>query len=339
VQSLDRCYPWEPGGCEWTIRFLWNWMSSFGRFDVIVLAVILVYLFVVAIHISCRYYLVRRAPTIYQASWNALIASLKMEVGSLRSIAHTAPYLGLLGTCEGILGALGGVAMEKHAAMVMITTEITVALIPTTLAIPAAVLATCFHNYFCPRIDLLEHEVSGEFLQRKRQFQASSRFPLMKRFSGLPAFGSIAAPGLAIVVAGFMTFGSFHTSTGFNVELASERCVGDGDDRVIVLHITDGGELFLNNAQENTSSLVDHLSGIYSARQYRTLYVLADSGAPFQTVADALDAVTNTPAVVAPPVPGTRRERLEIRVLLITPRAFSQNCPKPIATGSRNYCP
>ncbi len=334
MQSLNDCYPGQPGGCEWTIRFLWRWMSSFGRLDVVVLALILVYLFVVFIHVRCRYYVARRAPTINRASRKTLVGALNIEVASLKSISLTAPYLGLLGTCEGILSAFGGgVAMEKHAFLTMIATRISLALIPTVVGIPVAVVATCFYNYLRQRMDLLEDEVCEQEQPRGRHVRGASRFRLTKRFSGFPAFGVIAATGLAIVIRGYMTFASFHTPTGFNVELASVRCEDYGDDRAIVLHITDGNELFLNYERENRNSLVEHLSEIYSLRESRTLYVLADSDVPFQTVADALDAVENAPAAVGPHVAGMRQDKLGIQIQLITLKAFSQNGSRPVATG------
>jgi biopolymer transport protein ExbD len=334
VLTLDDCYPWQPGGGEWTIRYVWRWMSSFGRLDVIVLALMLIYVFAVVIHVSCRYYLARRARGVGSASRRTLAAVLNIEVGGLKSIALTAPYLGLVGTCVGILNAFGGVAMEKHTAMAMITTKISLALITTAAGIPVAVLATCSYNYLRTRIDLLEGEVFDEGQQRGRHFRGARRFPPTKRFSELPAYGLLAAPGLAILIAGYMTFASFHTPTGFYVELASARCEYDVVDRLIVLHITDAGKLFLNQEQEDWNNLADRLSGIYSMREYRTLYLLADSGVPFQTVAHALDTVESAPAAVGPQAVGVRMDRLNIKVRLVTPTALNAGCPKPVVPGS-----
>jgi biopolymer transport protein ExbD len=296
---------------------------------VIALTLIFVYVFVVFIHVCWRYRLARRAPTISRASRKTLVGDLNVEVGSLKSIALTAPYLGLLGTCEGILSAFRGVAMEKHAALAMIATRVSLALITTAVGIPVAVVAACVYNYLHPRIDLVENEIFEEGQQRCRYGRRASRFQLTKRFSGLPAFGVIAAPGLAIVIAGYMTFASFDTSTGFTVELASARCEHPGNDRVIVLRITDRGEFFLNHQQENRNILADRLSEIYSMRKSRTLYVLADSGVPFQTLADVLDTVKNAPVRKGPPIVGVRQDELGIKVHLITPKTFNQNCPKP----------
>jgi biopolymer transport protein ExbD len=288
-------------------------MSSFGRLDVVVLLLMLAYLFAVVIHVSCRCYLARRAREIDNASRRTLAAALNIEVGSLKSIALTAPYLGLVGTCIGILTSFGGIGMEKHAAMAMIMTRIALALIPTAVGIPVAVLATCSYNYLCTRTGLLEAGVFDEGQQNTQHFRGAHRFPPTKRFSELPAFGLLAAPGLAILIAGFMTFASFHPPTGFYVETASDRCEYDVADKLIVLHITDTGKVFLNQEQEDWNSLADRLSQIYSVREYRTLYLLADSGVPFQTMAHALDAVENAEA--------------SIKVRLITPKVFNAACP------------
>ena len=331
MPTPDDCYPWQPGGCEWTIRFLWHWMSSFGRADVMVLALMLVYLFAVVIHVLWRYYLARRAQGIDSVGLRTLAAVLNIEMGSLKSVAITAPYLGLVGTCEGILSAFGGIGMEKHAAMIMIETRLAVALIPTAAAIPVAVLATCSYNYLRTRIDFLEGKVFDEGLQRGFHFRGAGRFPRTKRFSEVPAFGLLAAPALAIAITGFMTFASFHTPTGFYVELASARCEDyDVVDKLIVLHITDTGQLFLNQEQEDWNNLAVRLSQIYSMKERRTLYLLADPDLPFRTVADALDTVENASANVGPQAVGTKKDRLGIEVQLVTPRGFNADCPKPV---------
>jgi len=192
-------------------------------------------------------------------------------------------------------------------------TRIALALIPTAVGIPVAVLATCSYNYLCTRTGLLEVAVFDEGQQRAQHFRGAHRFPPAKRFSELPAFGLLAAPGLAILIAGFMTFASFHPPTGFYVETASDRCEYDVADKLIVLHITDTGKVFLNQEQEDWNSLADRLSQIYSVREYRTLYLLADSGVPFQTTAHALDTVENAEA--------------SIKVRLITPKVFNAACP------------
>lgn len=329
MPTPEDCYPWQPGGCEWTVRFLWRWMSSFGRLDVIVLALMLVYLFAVVIHVYCRYYVARRAQGIASAGTRTLAASLNIKVSSLKSIALTAPCLGLAGTCLGILSAFGGVGMEKHAALAMIAMRIALALIPTAVGIPVAVLATCSYNYLCTRMDLLQSEVFEEGQERGRHFRRTRRFSPTERFAELPAFGLLGplpafgllvALGLTVLIKVYMPFPPLHSPTGFYVGLASTRCEFDGVDRLIVLHITDAGKLFLNLEQEDWNNLANRLSQTYSMREHRTLYLVADSDVPFRTVAEALDTIEHAS---------------DIQVQLLTPKAFNADCLlKPVVTGA-----
>jgi hypothetical protein len=134
-----------------------------------------------------------------------------------------------------------------------------------------------------------------------------------------------------------MPLSSFHTSTGFGVELASSRCEYDGNDRLIVLHITDASKLFLNTKQQDWSGLAGRLSEIYSVRAHRTLCLVADDGVPFQTVADVIDIVESAPVTVAPQAAGTGMDKLDITVRLITRRALNAGCPEPVVTGSSQH--
>jgi len=321
VTVPDGCYPWQPGGCEWTIRFLWSWMSSYGRFDVIVLALMLVRLFAVVIHVCCRFYLARCARGIDGAGKRTLAAALNVEMGNLKSIAVTAPFLGLAGTCLGIWSALTGGAMQKDAFRALIATGIATAIVPTAVAIPVAVLATCSYNYLRTRVHLLGGEVFEEGQQRVGHFRGARRFPPAKQFSEIPAYGLLAAPALAVAIMGFMTFASFQTPTGLYVRLASARCESDVVERLIVLHVTDSGELFLNEEREDWNSLAGHLLELYRLRKGRTLYLFADSGVPFQTVAHVFDSVSS------------QANSLKITVQLVTPKTFNVGCPKPVAVA------
>jgi hypothetical protein len=201
---LDNCYPWQAGGCELSVRYVWRGMNWIVRLDVILLALMLAYIVAVVIRVSYRYHLARRVQGIGTDSRNLrkLTGDLSIEVVNLRSIASTAPYLGLAGTCVGIMDAFGGIGMEKHAAEIMITSKVSLALVTTAAGILVAVTATCFYNYLRTRIDLLESEVANEAIEQgSRSSQVIQRLPLARRFSQLPAFALIAAPGLAILVA------------------------------------------------------------------------------------------------------------------------------------------
>ena len=328
---------WQPYGCEWSVGYLWRWMNWVVRLDIIVLALMLVYVVVVVTRIFCRYHLARRARQIDNASKRKLAAVLSIDLGSLKSIASSAPYLGLAGTCVGIMSGLGfgGIDMEKNAALALISSRIAVALVTTAAGILVAVPAICSYNYLRTRINLLEGELSSDPpAQISRYRQGTRRLGLTKRFSQLPAFALIAAPGLAVLVALYTPYFAPREPTGLEIELASTCREYGGTDRLIVLHITDGGKLFLNTEQEDWNGLAGRLAEIYRMRVQRTLYLIADDGVLFQTVADALDIVENAPVAAGPQTAGMGMDKQDITVRFVTPRALNARCPEPVVTGS-----
>jgi biopolymer transport protein ExbD len=291
-----------------------NWIS---RADVYVLALLLVYGVAVFLRVYSRYCLARRARELHSADRRRLVADLSTKVRSLKSIVSAAPYLGLAGTCFGVMGTFRAFMMEAHAVRAMMTSIIAASLLTTAAGILVAVPATCFYNFLCTRIDLLESEVLNECF-------SCGRLPLRKRFSEFPAFALIASPTLAMAVMAFMGFASFHEPKGLGIELASARCQYEGDDRLVVLHMTNGGRLFLNSEQQNWDTLASRLLEIYGTRVHRILYLLADDGVPFQTVADAIDMAENAQV---------RTSSLNIGVRLITPKAMNAPCPEPVRTS------
>jgi biopolymer transport protein ExbD len=283
-------------------------MSSFGRVDVTVLALMLVYLFAVVTHVLWRYYLARRVQGIDSFGLRTLAASLNIKVGNLKSIALTAPYLGLIGTCEGILSAFGGWIGSRDAFRVWLATKMAMALIPTFVAIPVAALATCSYNYFRTRIDLLE-----EGQQRNRHFQGACKLPPMKRFSELPAFVLLAAPALVIAIVGFMIFPSLHPPMGFYVELPAhvfpENC---GDFDVTILEMSKEKLLTINSKLVPREIVATRLNEIYRLRAERLLLVKADPNLSFQDVASIIDVANGSVE--------------NLYVTLVTPAAEKEPC-------------
>ena len=204
-----------------------------------------------------------------------------------------------------------------------------------------AITAILVHNILRTRIDRFEREcpvpvrmASDEEPTGPRQFRLAQTLPLRKRFSSLPPFALIAAPALASVAVMFLAFEPYERPTGLHVGLVPNRCVDEGDDRLIVLRLSDKGELFINQTQEEWHILPELLSKIYRSRVHRTLYVLADDGVSFQTVADAIDIVES---VDVEPHQAVRigADKLGITVRLITPKAMNSNCVlEPVAIRS-----
>jgi biopolymer transport protein ExbD len=334
---------------------LWRYSDWIERLVFVALALMLAYTFFVLIRFSRHHYLARRESHAFEAdSWPAfeggkrrLVDDLSRGLRTLKAITFSAPFLGLAGASYGILAALSfGVAMEKNAFLRMISARIAATLISAAAGILVAILAILAHNFLRTHIERFGREFSGsvpvgmasrEEPTGPRPFRLAQTLPLNKRFSSLPPFALIAAPALASVVVMFMAFEPYERPTGLHVGLVPDRCVYEGDDRLIVLRLSDAGELFINQTQEDWNSLPEVLSRIYGSRVRRTLYVRADDGVSFQTVADAIDIVEN--ANVEPHQAARMgADKLDITVQLITPKAMNTSCVLgPVAIGSSQH--
>jgi biopolymer transport protein ExbD len=317
MQVCDN--PWQRYDCEWGVRYLWRWIDWLGQADIILLGLMLVY--VVATFI---YFCFRRPSSQPRAGIakdrSAFTVSLILKAASIKSIAAAAPYFGLVGTCFGVLNMFRGVAMERHAVQVMMTSTAAAALVTTAAGILVAVSATCCYNYLRSRLDSLGTEVCSDRLAQLPQYLASARrLSLRRRFSELPAFAVIAAPCIAIVVVASLPFYAFHPVMGLGVSIASKSCAQDRDHRLVVLRINDEGKVFLNQKQEDWNVLAGSLTKVYSLPTQRTIYLLADDEVRFQTVADAIDIakITAVAGTSSPP---------DITVRLITPGSANPRC-------------
>lgn len=334
---------WQPYECEWAIGYLWRWTNLLERLALFGLALMLVHIVVVAIRVSHRCHSARRAKGMDRANQafrrdrRKLVNKLNLWVGSLKSIASTAPYLGLAGTCLGTLSIFQGYVGSRNGFFVMVVTQVDAAFLSTAAGLLVAVPAVVSYNYLRSLIDSLDREVLGNVHELTGQsFQVAQRLPLAARFSKIP-FAAVAAPLLAFSIMAYATFASFHAPTGLHVALPSARCEYSGDDRTITLHITDAGKLFLNTEQEDRNSLATRLSQIYSFRVHRTLYLFADDGVAFQNVADAIDIVENTPVTAGAQSDRVTTDELNITVQLVTPGAMNAGCHDFVVAGSSQH--
>jgi len=273
----------------------------------------LFYGFVVAGCVSYRCRLAERKRLVdaadprFRRSRRKLAAHLNIWVGNLKSIACTAPFLGLAGTCEGILNALSrGVAMEKGAALAMIESEIAATLITTAAGLLVAIPATCFHNYLRARVDQLECRTS--FTRPENKVSPVSPFVQTllprKQISGLPTYGLMAAPCLAIVVCVFMGFSSQeNTPMGLSVDVISPfgPVVGEhfaGKTILIAIRNTSGKGppiLYVNSKRTPWDRLGGTVRTALAASSESTAYVEAEHDVAWADVADAIDVVERVP--------------------------------------------
>jgi hypothetical protein len=267
----------------WSIGCLWRCTYLMERLVLTALALMLIHIAVVVTRVSYRCHLARRtqgtdtASREFQRSRKRLIAELSLWVGTLSSIASTAPYLGLAGTCLGILDNLSvGHAGSRQGFFVAMFSRMAAAFLSTAGGLLVAIPATVSYDCLRKCIESLRSEVSKDVVQRgSPHFHIAQKLPLAARFSKVP-FALIAAPALVGCVAAFMTFsfGRWDIPMGLAVGIAPARCVAEGGDRLIVLRLTNADKLFINQEGVDWDNLESRLSQIYSLRVDRTLYLL-----------------------------------------------------------------
>ncbi|MBZ5722131.1 MAG: MotA/TolQ/ExbB proton channel family protein [Acidobacteriia bacterium] len=276
----------------------------------------------------------------FQHCQRKLAADFSLSVGTLKSIASTSPLLGLAGTCLGIMSAFRGIGMEKHAALVMVAKYVAAALFTTASGLLVAIPAVWSYNYLRVRLDRIESEMSNMALEaithlnshqqwrnRREDFVAGSetiisadavacsgevrhqgerigrhKLPSAKRISEPPAFALLAAPSLALAVAGFMTFSSFRNPMGLDVLLLKPGELVKKDDLsvgpiVVALETSSDGQtaVYVNSKKTPWEKLASTVSDEVKIRPPSIAYVQPGNNVPWADVANAIAAVENLP--------------------------------------------
>jgi hypothetical protein len=316
----------------WGIAYLWRSTFLMERFAIVGLALMLTYVIVASVFVSHCLPAAYAKPSDFanrrlQRKRKPLLANLSISIGLLKSISLTAPYLGVAGTCLGLLDTLSvGYSGTRSSVFAALASGEDAALLSTAVGLVVAVPAIASHNYLRARLETLQQEIPQDFIsQRRSHYQVAQRLPLSPRFSRIAI-----APALAIFILVFAGSWSFGPPTGLTVHFAPGRCEFDGRDRQIVLHLTEGDKLLINTEQVDRGSLEFRLSMIYRLRAHRILYLLADDGVRYQNVADAIDIAENTRADVAQ----KESDSLDISVELITHKTMADRCPQSLFTPS-----
>ena len=295
---------WQTLGYELTIRYLWRWTNLLERVDLIVLALMLAHVVVVVAHVSYRYRLARHTEAtdivseVFQRARRKLAAGLSIEAGSLNSIAFAAPYLGLAGTCVGILSIFRGYIGSRYGALVMVVSGIDAAFISSAAGLLVAIPAVASYNYLRTRLDSLESELYSKALERRsRHFQVARKFPLTARFSRL-SFAVIAAPALAISASGFLMFSSFNTPRGLPVRLVKIGVLETEHFSVAPLVIEVIGTrgngppaVYVNSKKTPSDELENRLRSKLRVRPQWLAYVQAENNVSWGDVVNVIDVV------------------------------------------------
>lgn len=247
----------------------------------------------------------------------------------LKGIASAEPFLGLAGTCYGFFAGFAIIPGSRASALGYVVWIIAHMPMPTIAGILVAIPAAFSYNLMRARVEalrdrplLLQNPNANDF----GSFHFAQTLLLKKRFVSPPHYALIAAPAMACAIMAYMSSRLYPIPVGLPVALPSTRC-DNGlaqlvSDRPMVLRVINTGEVFINFEPVDWKDLSTRLSDIYGSRQNREIYLYAEEGVPFQTVADAIDIVRNTPA------PGA--DSLNIKVVLITPHRARECLPVPI---------
>jgi hypothetical protein len=300
---------WPTYGCDCGIPCLWQSMGLLRRLDVIVLALMLARVIAIVGHAAYRYHSIRRSPATDTNRRKMFTAELSLRLYTLRSIAHTAPFLGLVGSCIGIFDSFIGFGMQRATAMAITSLNLSRAPITTAAALLVTVPAIWSLNYVRTLLDLLKIEISGSanetIRQRKRGVGVAQSLPLRKQFSGLPSSAVTVAPCLALVIVGFITFAP-HIPRGLPVGvLGAGGQAGPGEyfatDPVVILVAKSGDGipvLYVNSKKTAWDELRNTVRGELELRPRRVAYVEAESGVWWMDVVNVIDIVELDATVV-----------------------------------------
>lgn len=281
----------QANGFEWSVGYLWRETDALERLVLIALALMLIR--VVAI-VTDFWYRLRSVPAkatnFDNGTRRRMAAELSLKLGALRSIFFTAPYLGLAGSCSGILSTFRAYEGSRAGFIVMVASGVEAALLSTAAGILAAVAATFSYNYLCTRINLFETTV-GKGPPEK------TRFPLRARFSAFP-FSALMASAVAISLAAFMIFPSFRVSKGLAVRLLKIGALEGEDlgDKPIIITIdlskaNNSPTVYVNSKKTAYDELKKELQTVPQARPPRSVaYVQAARSVPWRDVINTIDA-------------------------------------------------
>jgi biopolymer transport protein ExbB/biopolymer transport protein TolQ len=109
-------------------------------------------------------------------------AEFRRGVGSLATIATTAPFIGLFGTVVGIINAFRGMAATGSGGIGSVSAGIAEALVTTALGLFVAIPAAWMFNIFTNRLERLNVEMANSsselldfFIKRDRSRASASR--------------------------------------------------------------------------------------------------------------------------------------------------------------------
>ncbi len=281
------------------------------------LALMLAYTAFITVRFFRRYFLARRessslVPDIAPASRSRtnFVAELSRGLGTIRSIAAGAPFLGLAGTCYGMLEGFYRLGYQKYGGVGSIAAGIGVALVATASGLIVAIPAAISYNVLRSLLEKFESECSSTLFEATpRSYGFAQTLPLRGRFSRLPAFALIGAPVLALLIPMFALMLQRPIPVGLSVHLLKVGVTNHDSTSIVVSVIGSSarGEsaAYVNSKEIPWNELGNTLRSQLRVRPLWSVYVAGEDKVAWRDVANAIDVARGLDAEVvlltAPP--------------------------------------
>jgi hypothetical protein len=275
------------------------------------LALILAYTAFVTARFFRRYLSARRescsfesgATPACQRSKKNLIAELNRGVGTLKSIAAAAPFLGLAGTCYGILALFfRAFVRSRYSFLATISLEISTALVATATGLIVAIPAAVCYNILRTRLEKFESRSSTLLEAAPRSYGFAQALPLPKRFSGFPAFALIGASVLGILIPMFALMLQYPLPVGLPVHLVKIGASDHDFSPIIVSVIATNGSgrsvVYVNSKETPWDELGNTLRSQLEVRPRWVVYVEGGDNVGWADVTKAIDVARGLHAEV-----------------------------------------
>jgi biopolymer transport protein ExbD len=291
------------------------------------LALMLAYTAFITVRFFRRYFLAHRTPfvlfadctTSSEQSKKNFVADLSCGLRTLQSIAFAAPFLGLAGTCYGILCLFARGWVLKWWSPV----QISVALVATAAGLIVAMPAAISYNILRTCLEKFEGSRASTLLEATpRSYGFAQTLPLRERFSRLPAFALIAAPVLGILIPLFALILSPPTPVGLPVQVLKISPRDHDLPPIIISVIATNGSgravLYVNSKETSWEELGNTLRSQLKVRSHWVVYVEGEDYASWRDVVNVIDVARGLHA--------------EVVLLTAAPKIDSGHRPKAKAT-------
>jgi biopolymer transport protein ExbD len=281
----------------------------------------------VVVRFSRRYCLARReswelfpdSTRASQLGHMRLVAKLSRGVETLKSIALAAPFLGLAGTSYGMLEGFYRLGYQKYGGIGSIVADIGVALVTTAAGLTVAILAALSYNVLRIRLEKFESRSSALLEAELRLYGFAQTLPLLRPFSGFPAFALIGAPVLALLIPMFALMLRSPIPVGLPVHVLKISSPDHDLPPIIISVISTNGSgqpvLYVNSKETSWGELGSTLRSQLEVRPHWIVYVEGEDDASWQDVVNVIDVA--------------RALRSEVVLLTATPNTDSRHSRRP----------